>query len=139
MADRTNEGERIILFDGICNLCNGFVQWMIRRDTNGRFKFGALQGNAAQRLLDGKDVHPMDLGTVLYVKNGRVLERSAAVLTILKDLGGPWSLLYGFIVLPPLLRDAAYRWVARNRYKWFGQRESCLLPTQELRSRFIDE
>ncbi|HNR56612.1 MAG TPA: thiol-disulfide oxidoreductase DCC family protein [Flavobacteriales bacterium] len=128
-----------ILFDGVCNLCNGFVQWVITRDPKAKFQFGALQSAAAQDLVAGRDVRPMGLGTVLYVKNGRVLERSTAVLTILKDLGGPWSLLYGFIILPPFLRDGVYRWVARNRYKWFGQRESCMLPTPELRGRFIDQ
>jgi predicted DCC family thiol-disulfide oxidoreductase YuxK len=86
----------------------------------------------------GQPVRPLDLGTVLYVRNGKVLERSTAVLHILKDLGGPWGLLYGFIIVPPFLRDAVYRWVARNRYAWFGRRESCMLPTPELRARFID-
>ncbi len=127
-----------ILFDGVCNLCNGFVQWVITRDPKAKFRFGALQSPAAQQLVAGQPVRPMDLGTVLYVRNGKVLERSTAVLYILKDLGGLWSLMYGFIIVPPFLRDGAYRWVARNRYKWFGQRESCMLPTPELRGRFID-
>ncbi|MFT3885188.1 MAG: DCC1-like thiol-disulfide oxidoreductase family protein [Flavobacteriales bacterium] len=128
-----------ILFDGVCNLCNGFVQWVIARDSKVKFRFGALQSPVAQQLVAGQPVRPMDLGTVLYVRNGKVLERSTAVLHILKDLGGLWSLLYGFIIVPPFLRDAVYRWVARNRYKWFGQRESCMLPTPELRARFIDQ
>jgi predicted DCC family thiol-disulfide oxidoreductase YuxK len=127
-----------ILFDGVCNLCNGFVQWVIRRDPHAKFRFGALQSAAAQDLLAGRDVRPMDLGTVLYVRNGKVLERSGAVLHILKDIGGPWGLMFAFIIVPPFLRDAVYRWVARNRYKWFGQRESCMLPTPELKARFID-
>lgn len=137
MVDQPMARERTILFDGVCNLCNGFVQWVIARDPNARFRFGALQSTAAQELVAGQAVRPMDLGTVLYVKDGRVLERSTAVLTILRDLGGLWSLFYGFIIVPPFIRDAVYRWVARNRYKWFGQRESCMLPTPELRSRFI--
>lgn len=128
-----------ILFDGVCNLCNGFVQWIIARDPKAKFRFGALQSRAAQDLVAGQPVRPMDLGTVLYVRRGKVLERSSAVLHILKDLGGLWSLMYGFIIVPPFLRDAVYRWVARNRYKWFGQRESCMLPTPELRARFIDQ
>jgi len=133
-----NEIRGIILFDGVCNLCNGFVQWIIARDPEARFHFGTLQSAAAQELLKGVQAGPLDMGTVLYVTDGRVLERSTATLTILKDLGGAWSLLYAFIIVPRILRDAVYRWVARNRYKWYGQRPSCMVPTPELRSRFID-
>lgn len=127
----------IVLFDGVCNLCNGFVQWLIHRDPTWKFRFGALQSLAAQDLMAGQQVRPMDLGTVLYVRNGKVLARSTAVLHILKDLGGSWSLMYGFIIVPPFLRDAVYRWVARNRYKWFGKRESCMVSTPAQRARFI--
>lgn len=128
----------IILFDGICNLCNRSVQWLIARDTKARFRFGTLQNAAARELVESVHVEQRDMGTVLYVKDGRVLDRSTAALTILKDLGGLWSLTYAFIIVPPVLRDAVYRWVARNRYKWFGQRSTCMVPTLELRSRFLD-
>lgn len=128
----------IILFDGICNLCNRSVQWLIARDTKARFRFGTLQNAAARELVESVRVEQRDMGTVLYVKDGRVLDRSTAALTILKDLGGLWSLTYAFIIVPPVLRDAVYRWVARNRYKWFGQRSTCMVPTPELRSRFLD-
>lgn len=128
----------IILFDGICNLCNRSVQWLIARDTKARFRFGTLQNAAARELVESVHVEQRDMGTVLYVKDGRVLDRSTAALTILKDLGGLWSLTYAFIIVPPVLRDAVYRWVARNRYKWFGQRSTCMVPTPELRSRFLD-
>ena len=134
----TKEMRGTILFDGVCNLCNGFVQWVIARDPEARFRFGTLQSAAAQELVKGVQAGPLDIRTVLYVTDGRVLGRSTATLTILKDLGGAWGLLYAFIIVPRFIRDAVYRWVARNRYKWYGQRPSCMVPTPDLRSRFID-
>ena len=134
----TKEMRGTILFAGVCNLCNGFVQWIIARDPEARFRFGTLQSAAAQELVKGVQAGPLDIRTVLYVTDGRVLGRSTATLTILKDLGGPWSLLHLFIIVPRFIRDAVYRWVARNRYKWYGQRPSCMVPTPDLRSRFID-
>lgn len=128
----------MVLFDGVCNLCNGFVQFIIKRDPKARFRFGALQSEEARDMLQGTDVRPEDLSTVIYVRNGRVLTRSSAALHVLKDLGGAWAIAYGFIIVPPFIRDAVYHWVARNRYKWFGQRESCMIPTPELRSRFLN-
>lgn len=128
----------VILFDGVCNLCNGFVQWVIRRDPHGRFRFAALQSHAAQQLVAGHPVRPTDMETVLYVRDGRVRERSTAVLHIMKDIGGLWRLMFVFMVLPRFIRNGIYTWVARNRYKWRGKRESCMIPTPELRERFID-
>jgi predicted DCC family thiol-disulfide oxidoreductase YuxK len=131
-------GEQVVLFDGVCNLCNGFVQFIIERDPKARFRFGALQSVEAQHLLRDSTVRPEDLSTVIYLRKGRVLTRSTAALYVLKDLGGSWSLCFVFIIVPPFIRNAVYGWVARNRYKWFGQRESCMLPTPELRARFLD-
>lgn len=128
-----------ILFDGVCNLCNGFVQFVIRRDTAGHFRFASLQSAAGQALLAE---HHLTLGpvgpeTVMLVQNGRVFTHSTAVLHIARQLGGGWALLYAFVVVPRFLRDAAYRFVARHRYQWFGQSEACMLPTPELRQRFL--
>ncbi len=128
----------VILFDGVCNLCNGFVQWVIRRDPHGRFRFAALQSAAAQELVAGYPVRPADVETVLYVRDGQVYERSTAVLYIMKDIGGLWTLMYIFIIVPRFIRDGLYGWVARNRYRWRGKRDSCMIPTPELRARFID-
>jgi predicted DCC family thiol-disulfide oxidoreductase YuxK len=128
---------RVVLFDGVCNLCNGFVQFIIRRDRHARYRFGALQSPEALALLahTGMDQGPMD--TIVYLRDDRLLTRSTAALTILKDLGGVWSLLYAFIIVPPFLRDPVYGFIARNRYRWFGKRDSCMLPTPELRARFL--
>lgn len=131
-------GGQVVLFDGVCNLCNGFVQFIIQRDPKARFRFGAMQSDQASELMRGHPLDPKDLSTVLYLRQGKVLSRSTAALYVLKDLGGWWSLAFVFIVVPPFIRNAVYGWVARNRYKWFGQRETCMIPTPELRSRFLD-
>jgi predicted DCC family thiol-disulfide oxidoreductase YuxK len=130
--------EHTVLFDGVCNLCNGFVQFIIRNDERGRFQFGALQSTEAQRLLIGTELRPQELDTVIYLRKGKVLTRSTAALHILKDMGGAWPLMAVFLVVPRFIRDAVYRFVANNRYRWFGRRESCMLPTPELRARFLD-
>jgi prepilin-type processing-associated H-X9-DG protein len=131
-------GGQVVFFDGVCNLCNGFVQFIIERDPKARFRFGALQSDQTSELLRGHPLDPKDLSTVLYLRHGKVLARSTAALYVLKDLGGWWSLVFVFIVVPPFIRNAVYGWVAHNRYKWFGQRETCMIPTPELRSRFLD-
>jgi predicted DCC family thiol-disulfide oxidoreductase YuxK len=131
----------LILFDGVCNLCNGFVQFVIRHDPAGRFRFAALQSAAGQAVLakHGFDAaaiaHEPD--SVLLELNGQLYSHSEAVLRIARELGGPWRLLLAGYVLPRAWRDAAYRFVARHRYRWFGRQESCWLPTPELKARFL--
>ncbi|MCW5898780.1 MAG: thiol-disulfide oxidoreductase DCC family protein [Flavobacteriales bacterium] len=130
--------ERIVLFDGVCDLCNGFVQFIIERDPKARFHFGTLQSAEAKSFLEGGTIDPRDPDTVIYRRKGRLLTRSSAALNVLRDLSGAWPLMYAFIIVPPFLRDAVYRWVAKNRYKWFGKRDSCMIPTPDMRSRFLD-
>ncbi|WP_310397027.1 thiol-disulfide oxidoreductase DCC family protein [Hymenobacter sp.] len=130
-----------ILFDGVCNLCNGFVQFVIRHDSEGRFRFAALQSDAARTLLATHGVAPADLtaepDSVLLLSGGRVYSHSTAVLRIARGLGGVWRLAGVGGVLPRTWRDALYRFVARHRYRWFGRRESCMLPTPALKARFL--
>ena len=130
--------DRIVLFDGVCNLCNGFVQFIIKRDTQASFRFGTLQSEEARKMLAESTLDPRELDTVIYLRKGRMLTRSSAALHVLHDIGGAWALLYGFMIVPSFLRDAVYRWVANNRYRWFGKRDSCMIPTPELRARFLD-
>jgi predicted DCC family thiol-disulfide oxidoreductase YuxK len=131
-----------ILFDGVCNLCNGFVQFVIRHDAVGQFRFAALQSEVGQALLAAHG-QPLtsaalaDPASVVLVADGRVYTHSAAVLRIAGRLGGPWRLAAVGWLLPGPWRDAAYRFVARHRYRWFGRQESCWLPTPELRERFL--
>ena len=134
----TDPMPQVVLFDGVCNLCDGFVQFVIKRDPTARFKFGTLQSMAATELLKGSDLRPDDLKTVIYVKGDRRMYRSTAALTVLKDLGGAWTLLYAFMVVPRPIRDWVYGFIAKHRYQWFGQKDTCMIPTPELRGRFLD-
>ena len=134
----THHFSSVILFDGVCNLCNGFVTFVIARDPAGRFQFGPLQSQAAQRLLGSIDSNDASPDSVVLVENGRVWSRSAAALRIARGLSFPWPLAYVFVVIPRPLRDWIYNLVARNRYRWFGKRDVCMVPTPELRARFID-
>lgn len=129
----------IVLFDGVCNLCNAAVNFLIDHDPHGRLKFGALQSAAAAPLLVRHGIRPDDLESFIFIDNGRVLRRSDAALRVAWTLGGAWRLLYPFLLLPRPIRDALYDWIAANRYRWFGKRDTCRIPTPELKSRFIEE
>ncbi|UOR06020.1 thiol-disulfide oxidoreductase DCC family protein [Hymenobacter aerilatus] len=127
----------VILFDGVCNLCNGFVQFVIARDAQAHFQFASLQSGVGQALLATHGaVVAATPETVVLVENGRVFTHSEAVLRIMRHLPG-WRWLYALRVVPRKLRDAAYRWVASHRYRWFGREEACWLPTPALRARFL--
>ena len=129
-----------ILFDGVCNLCDGFVRFVVRHDPRGQFRFAALQSEAGQALLAAHgyvSAATPDPDSVLLIQNGQVYERSTAVLHIAHGLGWPWRALGIGWLLPRAWRDAAYRFVARHRYRWFGRKESCMLPTPALRGRFL--
>ena len=128
----------VVLFDGVCNLCTGVVQFVIRHDQAGRIRFAALQSAAGQALLAQYGLSTSDLNTVVYIKDGQAQVRSTAALSLLGDLGGPWRWLAALLrVVPRGLRDAVYGLVARNRYRLFGKRDSCLLPTPEHMGRFL--
>ena len=130
----------IVLFDGECNLCNGVVQFLVRHDKTGEcFRFAAQQSEAGQALLKGSG-RAMDgniADTLLVYGENQLLTHSDAALALSRRLPFPYSLLYTGKILPRFLRDAAYRLVARNRYKWFGKRDACLMPTPELKARFL--
>jgi predicted DCC family thiol-disulfide oxidoreductase YuxK len=124
----------VVLFDGVCNLCNGIVRFIVARDPAGHFHFASLQSDAARRLL--KDSPPVE--TIVLLEEGKSYLKSAAVLRIARGLRFPWPVLYAFIVIPGAFRDLVYDWVARHRYRWFGRQETCLLPSPELRKRFLE-
>lgn len=128
--------KNIILFDGVCNLCNGAVQFIIKRDKRQRFYFASLQSTYGQQKLLEKGLST-SLETIVLFTEDRVFEKSNAALEIAKYLSGPWFLLYGLKVIPTRMRDAVYRWIADNRYRLFGKRDACMIPTPELKSRFI--
>lgn len=128
----------IIFFDGVCNLCNQSVLFVIRHDKKGKFNFAPLQSDYATHKLTGFNYDTQELNTILLLKNGKLFQKSTAVLVICKSLSGLWPLLYGFIIIPPFIRNMVYDWVARNRYKWFGKKQECMIPTPELKARFKD-
>jgi predicted DCC family thiol-disulfide oxidoreductase YuxK len=139
----------VVLFDGVCNLCNGAVNFAIDRDPASRLRFASLQSPAAREVLEGVgrvgrvgrpgySASDGDPSSIVLVDRGRVYERSAAALRIARYLSGAWRLLPALLVVPWPLRDLVYRWVAVNRYRWFGKSDSCRVPTPELRARFIE-
>lgn len=133
------ERSSVVLFDGVCNLCNGSVQFILDRDPAGRFRFASLQSEAGQNLLrdHGRPPQTDAPDSVILVEGASLWERSDAALRIATGLGFPWRLLAVFRVVPRPLRDAVYRWIARNRYRWFGRTETCRLPSPALRARFL--
>ncbi len=130
--------SEVILFDGVCNLCNFFVQFVIERDKKNIFKFASVQSDYGKKLLEafGKDSSKFE--SVVLHSQGKIFTESTAALKILKQLGGLWSVFYAFIIIPKSMRDTVYKYIALNRYKWFGKKESCMVPTVELRNRFIE-
>ncbi|MCB0548247.1 MAG: thiol-disulfide oxidoreductase DCC family protein [Phaeodactylibacter sp.] len=128
----------VLLFDGVCNLCNGAVQFIIERDPKGVFRFASLQSAAAKNLLEPYPEAPEDISTIVLLENSRMYTRSDAALRAARHLPGAWPALYGFLIVPRSIRDAVYNWIARNRYRWFGKKDQCMIPTPELRDRFLD-
>lgn len=128
----------LILFDGDCNLCNGSVQFVIKRDPQARFRFAALQSDAAKAALVAAGVTEQLPDSIVLVADGKVRTKSSAALAIARRLGALWPLMSIFWLIPYPLRDLVYDWIARNRYRWFGKQETCWVPTPELRARFAD-
>lgn len=128
----------IIFFDGVCNLCNGAVNWIIDRDKNNAFKFSALQSAYGQSVLRAQLSISPDVDSIILLEQNTVYIKSTAALRIAKRLGGIYALLYAFIVVPKFIRDAIYDVIAKNRYKWFGTLDQCRIPTPELKAKFID-
>jgi predicted DCC family thiol-disulfide oxidoreductase YuxK len=126
-----------ILFDGVCNLCNGFVQFIIIRDKKRYFRFASLQSDFVSSLNLDEENLISDMNTVILLEDGHIYTKSAAVLRIVRQLRFPYPLAYIFVVIPRPVRDILYSWISRNRYRWFGKRESCMIPTPDLVDRFI--
>ena len=127
-----------ILFDGVCNLCNGFVAFVIARDPHAHFRFAALSSEAAAAVLRDAGVVAPIPDTIVLVDAGTAYFRSDAPLRIARRLAFPWPLAYGLIVVPRFIRDHVYDGIAARRYRWFGRRDVCMVPTPDLRSRFLD-
>lgn len=127
----------IILFDGVCNFCNGSVNFIIERDRAGYFKFAPLQSEIAQKLLAENGIDKVETDSVILIEDGVAYAYSTAALRVARRLDGAWKLFYGFIIVPAFIRDFFYKLFARNRYKMFGKQDACMLPTPEIRARFL--
>lgn len=127
----------IILFDGICNLCNGSVLFVIKHDPDKKFLFASLQSEAGQKLLTQYQLPVQNFNSFTLVQDDKVYIKSTAALKVVRQLKGACSWLYIFIIVPKFIRDAVYSLIAKNRYKWFGKKDTCMIPTPALKERFL--
>ena len=130
--------HKIILFDGVCNLCNTSVNFVIRKDKKDCFRFAALQSDIGKEYTTKYNINSTETDSILLVDKDKVYLKSTAALHIVKSLSGGYPLFYGFIIIPVFIRNWVYDYVATNRYKWFGKKESCMIPTPELKAKFMD-
>lgn len=143
MSDETQslalDGDHVVvLFDGVCNLCSGIVAFIIRRDPGARFRFAALQSPAGKRLLERYGLPRDEMESVVVIHRGRAYVRSAAALEIARRLGWPWRALYPLRIIPRPIRDLFYDAIARSRYRVWGRKAECIVPTPDVRARFLD-
>jgi len=139
MIDLRTISHPVILFDGVCNLCSGGVQFIIKHDPTHRFRFASLQSEFGQHVLHQFNLAMTEFDSIILLENGIVYTKSNAALRVAKKLTGAWSALYAFMIVPQFIRNAVYDLAARNRYKWFGKKEACWIPTPELKDLFIDQ
>lgn len=128
----------IVLFDGVCNLCNGSVQFIMKRDRKKKFLFGSLQGKTGQEYLRKYHLPTDQFHSFMLIESNVLYTRSTAVLRMLKHLGRGWQVLYVFIFLPQVLRDGVYKLIATNRYRLFGKKDHCKVPTADEKERFLE-
>lgn len=134
------QDKQIILFDGICNLCNGFVQWVIKRDTSDTFRFAAIQSDIGMQLIKERNLDTETMDSIILIQpDTGYATKSTAALKIGTSFGGIYRALVLLGIIPVLIRDRIYDWVARNRYKWYGKREQCMIPTPEIKAKFLEE
>ena len=128
----------VVLFDGVCNLCSSSVIFIIKRDRGSKIKFASLQSEFGQEQMKRFKLPASLLNSVLLIKNGKLYQRSNAALEIVSVLDGLWPLFFIFKIVPRFFRDLIYDWIAKNRYRWFGKKEECMIPTPEMRERFMN-
>jgi predicted DCC family thiol-disulfide oxidoreductase YuxK len=138
MNIRQNENKAIVLFDGVCNLCNTWVQRIIKNDAHDYFRFASLQSDIGKSILKQYQVSlPSNIESVILIESGKAYFYSTAALRIAGKLSGAYKLLYPLLIFPSVLRDGVYKLIARNRYRWWGKQESCMLPSEKLKSKFL--
>ncbi len=132
-----DDKKAIVLFDGVCNLCNASVIFTIKRDSKNNFMFASLQSAAGKQLAEKYGI-PSSFNSFVLIDNGAAYTQSTAALRVLKKTKGLWPLLYGFIMIPAPIRNLVYKFISRNRYRFFGKRETCIAPNAELKSKFLE-
>lgn len=133
----SNNETHILLFDGVCNLCNSIVQFTIKRDPKGKFKFASLQSESGQALLKKFGLPTDDFDSFVFISGDKLFLKSSAGLHVLKELGGFWKMFYFLIIFPRPLRDFIYNIIAKTRYRIFGKRDTCMVPTDNIKQRFL--
>jgi predicted DCC family thiol-disulfide oxidoreductase YuxK len=133
----TQNNNAIILFDGVCNFCNSSINFVIKHDKKNYFRFAPLQSETGRELLKKYNINSLETDSIVLIENKKAYIQSAAALRITRKLNGGYFLLYGLMIIPSFIRNAVYNYVARNRYKWFGKKDSCMIPTLEMKAKFI--
>lgn len=129
--------DNLILFDGVCNLCSALVQFVIRHDPAAKFRFAAIQSEIGGEIFQSHGLDPADLQTFVFAAEGKMFLRSDAAIEVVSRFGGAWKICKIFRFVPTVLRNAMYSFIARNRYRWFGRKEVCMVPTAEIKERFL--
>ncbi|GAA4323649.1 DUF393 domain-containing protein [Pontixanthobacter gangjinensis] len=133
------KNKKVILFDGVCNLCDGAVQFIIKHDKKDVFRYASLQSELGKELVAERGMDPDEIDSIMLIEPGVAYYRkSTAALEIARDLSGGYSLLKNFLFIPEVMRDGIYDFIANNRYKWFGKKKQCMIPTPELKAKFLD-
>lgn len=131
--------KKLILFDGVCNLCNSSVQYVIKHDKNQRFMFTALQSETGKKIIDHFNIDTRKVDSIiLYTPEKGITYKSTAALKVAAQLGFPTNILSIFLIIPSFISNWVYDVIAKNRYKWYGKKEACMIPTPELKSKFLD-
>jgi predicted DCC family thiol-disulfide oxidoreductase YuxK len=138
MYESDTHPHPVILFDGVCNLCNKTIQFVIRHDPNEVYRFASFQSNFGKEMLQYFKINDQKFETFILLENGKIYDRSSGALRVCKKLKGGWKMLCAFLIVPKFIRDSVYNIVARNRYKWFGKEESCWMPTPALQKLFYN-
>ena len=130
--------NNIVLFDGICNFCDSSINRIIRHDKKNRFRFAPLQSETGKKLAKQYFIDTEKTDSIILIENNKAYTKSTAILRISKHLNTLYPLMYGFMIIPAFIRNFIYDFIARNRYRWFGKKDSCMIPTAEVRSKFIE-
>ncbi|WP_078380999.1 thiol-disulfide oxidoreductase DCC family protein [Sutcliffiella halmapala] len=137
VSKKEKPSQPILLFDGVCNMCNSLVMFVIKHDKKAVFKFASLQSEVGQSILKNLDLPLNDFDSFYFIDGDNYYTKSSAGLKVLKNLGGAWKFFYPLIIVPKPLRDLIYGYIAKNRYKWFGKKDECMIPSPDMKKRFL--